>query len=101
MTPTPPLARLLALAAVLAGGCASSRPSATAAFDEEAAEQARRDERQKIMQQYWYERTVAAPSAGSVGPEASPDLAYPAGTYDGLRFAPRQAPDPSLAEPAR
>ena len=92
--------RLLALAAMLAGGCASTT-SQPAAADADAVEQARRDERQRIMQQYWYEQTVAAPRPESAGPEAGPVLAYPAGTYGGLRFAPRQAPDPSLAEPNR
>lgn len=101
MTPVVAPRSVLALAALLAGGCSSSRPPAVPASDPEAVEQARRDERQRIMQQYWYEHTVATPRAESTGPEARPELTYPAGIYGGLRFAPRQAPDPSLGEPKR
>ena len=101
MKPIPPPSRFLALAALLAAGCASPRPPDSVKPDPEALEQARRDERQRIMQQYWYEHAVEGPPAPSVGLDAGPVLAYPAGTYGGLLFAPRQALDPSLAEPNR
>jgi len=71
------------------------------------AEAARREERLKIMQRYWYEHTVAGP-AGPGGEEplfpAPPDdapLTYPAGLYDGIRFAPRTATEPGIIEPFR
>ena len=92
-------------------GCASPTapaPSTTASAPgsnrtiEQAMEAARRDERQKIMQEYWYDHTAGAPDPGErAGPESPPLLNYPAGTYDGINFAPRQARDPSLAEPIR
>jgi len=66
-----------------------------------AAEAARRDERQKIMNQYWAEQTEALADPGPAGPAAGPPLHYPAGTYDGINFAARSAPDSSLGEPAR
>jgi hypothetical protein len=90
----------LALAA-LAGGCAlPTSPVPPTSPQAEAVEQARRDERLRIMQAYWYDHTLSP--AGEAGP-AAPDapLEYPAGTYSGIRFGPRLAPDPSLAEPDR
>jgi hypothetical protein len=80
---------------------ASSTPHSNPAV-EQAIEAARRDERQKIMQEYWYDHTAAAGDSGeSAGPEGPPVLLYPAGNYDGINFALRQAHDPSLAEPIR
>jgi hypothetical protein len=70
------------------------------AADQSAAEQARREERLKLMQEYWQEHT-AADAENPSGPPAPPPLEYPAGTYSGINFAPRLAPDPSLAEPDR
>jgi hypothetical protein len=89
---------------LLGAGCSSpAGPEAAPAAGREAAEQARREERLKIMQQYWYEQTATAaeaPAAASGG-EPRPLLSYPAGLYAGLRFGPRRALDPSLAEPDR
>lgn len=81
-------------------GMAFLNNRAASASDQEAAEQARRDERQKIMQQYWQEH-AANPRDSGAGPESQAALPYPAGTYGGLRFAPRQAADPFLSEPPR
>ncbi len=67
----------------------------------ELAEQARREERLKIMQDYWFDQTLSAKAELGALAAHAPLLNYPAGTYDGIRFAPRQAPDASLAEPAR
>ena len=66
-----------------------------------AIEQARREERQKVLQQYWADRTGSLPGPPAVSRASWPDLLYPAGQYGGLWFAPRQAQDPSLAEPPR
>jgi hypothetical protein len=91
--------------ALLGAGCSSPAAPADSAAGREAAEQARREERQKIMQQYWFEQTAvpAEPVSGTASGagENHPTLAYPAGTYAGIRFGPRRAPDPSLAEPDR
>jgi len=89
------------------GGCA--RPTAPAASmsggrgeaAEEAAEAARRDERRKIMQEYWYEHTAMADAGERTVPAPAPLLSYPAGFYQGINFGPREAPDPALAEPIR
>jgi hypothetical protein len=80
-------------------GCASRAgdPSSQA----EAVEQARREERQKVLQQYWRERTSDLPGPPPISRGAWPDLSYPTGEYNGLWFGPRQAQDPSLAEPSR
>jgi hypothetical protein len=67
----------------------------------EAAEAARRDERQKIMRQYWYEQTEALQGDASSGTGPGLPLHYPAGAYDGINFGARTAPDPSLTEPVR
>jgi hypothetical protein len=67
----------------------------------EAAEAARRDERQKIMQQYWYEQTESELGDARPGAAPGPALHYPAGAYAGLNFGDRTAPEPTLAEPAR
>jgi len=88
-----PLAAAIALAWT---GCAG--PPAPAG-DPAAIEQARRDERERIMRDTWAERTLAPdPTPAGRGP---PRIAYPAGTYSGIRFGPRSAPDPSLADPVR
>jgi hypothetical protein len=82
-----------------AAGCASraTDPSTQA----EAVEQARREERQKVLQQYWSDRTSDLPGPPPVSSATWPDLSYPAGEYGGLWFGPRQAQDPSLGEPIR
>jgi hypothetical protein len=86
---------------VLAAGCAHpAAPGGTSAANEQAAEQARRGERLKIMQEYWQEHTVADREK-KPGLADAPPLEYPAGTYSGINFGPRLAPDPSLAEPNR
>jgi hypothetical protein len=87
----------LCLAAAWGGGCES--PSA-APSDLTEVDRARREERLKILQQYWYDRTLSAGADGGVTrPQAL--LEYPAGTYSGINFGPRVAADPSLAEPVR
>jgi hypothetical protein len=89
------------LAAGSAGGCASPTVPGSPSAAAQAAEQARREERLKIMQQYWYEQTAGP------GPETGPEpaagrlLDYPAGTYGGIAFGPRRAADPLLTEPDR
>ncbi len=88
-------------AALLLAGCASPRPPEPSSSGTEAAEEARRSERQRIMQEFWAERTAATPHPDGIGPGPGPSLSYPAGFYGGVRFAPRQAADSSLAEPAR
>jgi hypothetical protein len=70
------------------------------------ADQARREERLKIMQRYWSEHTVGpdGPGGGEVHVPASPSeatLSYPPGFYGGIRFAPRTTSDPGLTEPLR
>lgn len=89
---------LALLCALPAGGCAATAPPAEPRGGE--VEQARREERLKVMQAYWYDRTLSAAGDGS-RPAAPPLLEYPAGVYSGIRFGPRVAPDPSLAEPDR
>jgi hypothetical protein len=66
-----------------------------------AVEAARREERQKIMRQYWYEQTESLPGDARSGPAAGAPLHYPAGEYDGMNFGARTAPDASLGEPER
>jgi hypothetical protein len=97
-------ARSVALAwagilALVPAGCVS-RP-ADLPNQAEAIEQARREERQKVLQQYWRDRTSDLPGPPPASRAAWPDLSYPSGEYYGLRFGPRQAQDPSLAEPSR
>ena len=67
----------------------------------EAIEQARRQERLKIMQDYWRDQTLSAQRETSGGLSHAPLLEYPAGTYSGLIFASRLAADPALIEPDR
>jgi len=88
-----------AILALCAAGCAS-RP-ADPPPQAEAVEQARREERQKVLQQYWAERTSDLPGPPPASRAAWPDLSYPAGEYGGIWFGPRQAQDPSLGEPLR
>lgn len=92
-----------ALACSALSGCATaSAPGPAPTAEQAAAEQARRDERQKIMQEYWREQTeMAGAEAPSLRPLPPTLLGYPAGVYDGLAFGPRNAADPSLAEPPR
>jgi len=100
MSRLPPLS--LPWAALLAfgpAGCLSRPPDPPQA--PEAIEQARREERQKVLQQAWQERTGSLPGRPPLSRASWPDLAYPAGEYGGLRFGPREAQDPSLAEPSR
>ena len=102
----PPLLLASGLLPLLLAGCASPAlplpPSAASALPEDpAAAAARRDERQKIMQEYWFEHTVAAEAGDRVGAAGPPPLLYPAGNYGGINFAPRQAAEPGLAEPVR
>jgi len=101
MRPFPaPLRLLCCLAASAAGGCAHPTAPEPLLASDPAAEAARREERLKVMQEYWDDRTGAAP--GAVSPrDGRTMLEYPAGIYAGLNFAPRLAPDPSLTEPSR
>jgi hypothetical protein len=93
---------LLLPCAGLAAGCALPPAPGPA-----AAEAARRQERLQLMQRLWAGQTGAGLEAapGGAGPApadpAAAGLTYPAGVYDGLRFAPRLAPDSGLAEPPR
>jgi hypothetical protein len=89
------------LLALLAAGCASPAAPVPRNAEALAADRARRDERQKIMQEYWQGETGQRRDAGPTRSAAPRLLHYPAGTYDGVAFAPRLAADPSLAEPAR
>jgi hypothetical protein len=84
-----------------AGGCASPTIPGSPSAAELAADQARREERLKIMQQYWTEQTAAPPEAAASPSAAPPLLDYPAGSYSGINFAPRRTADPGLAEPIR
>ncbi len=91
------LRRCGALAGLAVGACVSPKVPPP---DPDAVDRARRDERLKVMQQYWDEQTSAPPEEAVSGEEAAL-LDYPAGDYGGIRFGPRRAPDPSLAEPRR
>jgi hypothetical protein len=66
-----------------------------------AADAARLDERQKIMREYWYEQTESPLGETAAASAAGPPLHYPAGTYAGINFGARLAPDSSLEEPVR
>jgi hypothetical protein len=88
-------------AAGAAGGCASPTVPGSPSAPALAADQARREERLKIMQEYWYEQTAAPSPESGDGPAPARLLDYPAGSYAGLAFGPRRAADPALAEPAR
>jgi hypothetical protein len=88
-----------ALLALCAEGCASR--TADPPPQAEELEQARREERQKVLQQYWSERTGSLPGPAPAARSSWPDLSYPAGQYGGMWFGPRQAQDPSLTEPFR
>ena len=67
----------------------------------EAAEEARREERLKILQDYWNDKTLSSQADAATGAQAPELLPYPAGIYSGIRFAPRVAADSSLSEPTR
>jgi len=82
-------------------GAAWLENRAAAADASDAVEAARREERQKIMRQYWYEQTGSLREDARPEPAAGVPLPYPAGTYGGMNFGPRTAPDSSLAEPVR
>ncbi|HEX3728435.1 MAG TPA: hypothetical protein VHV47_01430 [Opitutaceae bacterium] len=90
---------LAALAALLGGCAAPSPPGPGSSAAELAADRARREERLKLMQEYWQD--AAGGRETPAGGRAPLLLHYPAGTYDGVAFGPRAAPDPSLAEPVR
>jgi hypothetical protein len=95
--------RLLTAAAAFLGGCAAS-PVTHRSLDPatSAAEQARREERLKLMQQFWRESTGAVSDPSRlVVPGPVPPLSYPAGRYGGLIFSPRVAAGPGLIEPPR
>jgi hypothetical protein len=86
----------------VAGGCAHpTAPGPALASGQEAAEEARREERLKVMQEYWQDRTGTANGEPLQGRDGVPLLEYPAGIYGGINFGPRLAADPSLAEPNR
>jgi uncharacterized protein YcfJ len=87
----------LAGAALIHNAVASSDDQKTA----EVVEQARRQERLKIMQDYWLDHTLSAGRETSGQAGNAPLLEYPAGTYSGILFAPRLAADPTLTEPIR
>jgi hypothetical protein len=95
-----PFRLLCLLAAAAAGGCAHPTAPGPLPASDPNAEAARREERLKVMQEYWDDRTGAGPGAAPAR-EAGALLEYPAGVYAGINFAPRLAPDPSLAEPSR
>ena len=93
--------RLPLLCAALGGGCAlPTSPVPASAPQAEAVERARREERLRILQAYWYDHTLS-PSVDGEPAHAAAPLEYPPGTYDGIRFGPRAAPDAALAEPDR
>jgi len=96
----PPKALALAALTALLAGCAGPRPPEPGSSAAElAADRARREERLKLMQEYWQD---AAGGREAPAPARPPLLLhYPAGTYDGVAFGPRVASDPSLAEPVR
>ncbi len=83
------------------GGAAWLENRAAGDAANEAVEQARREERQRIMRQYWYDQTQAPRDPGGAEPPDRPLLHYPAGAYDGLNFGARLAAGPSLTEPIR
>jgi hypothetical protein len=87
----------LAGTALVSNAIHSSATQASA----EAAEAARREERLKILQDYWNDKTLSAQADAATGAQAPAPLEYPAGTYSGIRFAPRLAADSSLSEPIR
>jgi len=106
-----PAGRLVRAAEVLfwslAAGCAhpapptAGRPEISDQTGSAGVEAIRREERLKVMQEYWLEHTAAAEPGRSVVPTAAPPLLYPAGNYGGVNFAAREAADSSLAEPIR
>jgi hypothetical protein len=92
---------LLLPAVLLAGGCAlPTSPVPSPGPQAEAAEQARREERLRILQEYWYDHTLS-PGGDAAPAPGAPLLEYPAGVYSGIRYVARLAADPSLAEPDR
>lgn len=68
---------------------------------EEAKEQARREERVKVMNAYWKEKAIDAKKASSETDKekgrtaATQQTQYPAGVYDGVEYAPRTLVSPS------
>lgn len=96
-----PFRILAAAAACAAAGCASPMVPGSPSAVEMAADQARREERMKIMQQVWSDQTAAPSGEAGDGSGAAGLLDYPAGSYSGINFGPRRAVDSSLAEPDR
>jgi hypothetical protein len=96
-----PLKPWLAASALAASGCAHSGSAVPQPPDLQALEQARREERQKIMMDYWRDQTAASAGGQTALPRTPQVLDYPAGLYDGIRFGPRQATQPGLCEPER
>ena len=103
MRPLPPrFFPISCLLAAFAGGCAHpTAPGPMIASDQATAEAARREERLKVMQEYWDDHTGAANRGSDPAREGTTPLEYPAGIYAGINFGPRLAPDSSLTEPNR
>ena len=81
-----------------AGGAALSALAANAASSwhndkiEEAREQGARDERVKVLNDYWQSQAVDKahePAGGSGKKTGTTTLQYPAGVYDGVIYGPR------------
>jgi len=89
---------------LLAGAAANNiAGERTAQREAELMEAARRDERTRIMNEYW-EAQRYSPNSSSMGGEGSSEaqIAYPGGYYEGVNMAPRIAPEASpLTEPVR
>jgi hypothetical protein len=96
-----PLKPWLAASALAVSGCVHSGSGPAQPPDPRALEQARREERQKIMMEYWRDQTAASAGSPAAIPQTPQVLDYPAGVYDGIRFGPRQAAEPGLFEPER
>lgn len=97
---------MLAAAGLLPLGCAGPRqprpPVSALAAANSPAEAAIRDERLELMQQVWLAETGAAGAEQRPPlPQTPGPLNYPAGWYDGIRFAPRTTADPGLSDPVR
>jgi len=68
----------------------------------EAREQGRREERVAVMRRYWEEKTTSLKDDGaSVTTNGKQVIQYPAGTYEGIRYAPRDTASPKLEDVPR